>query len=179
MTDVPTTEAPSVFVPSGRPVLRFVAALVGVAAVFAAVWWSGLFAARVDVSVSDGFDRRTNTGVAVITVRNEGPLRARVSRPTLWSWPDSGQSFEPPVRVTTQSQGRDRVDGGDTTRFTLRYAVDCEGYDRARNTERGAVSPSLRLRLHAQGRLGSGRSIDHAPIALIGACGDPVGSAGE
>lgn len=177
MTDVPTTQAP-VFVLSGRPVLRFVAALVGVAAVFAALWWSGLFAARVDASVSNGFDRRTNTGVAVVTVRNEGPLRARVSRLTLWSRPDAEHYFEAPARVTAQSQGRDRVDGGGTTRFTVRYAVDCEGYDRARNTERGAVSTSLRLRLHAQGVLGSGRSIAHAEIPLVGACGDPVDSGG-
>jgi hypothetical protein len=180
VTGVPTTEAPSVFVPSGRPVVRFVAVLAGVAAVFVVLWWSGLFAARVDISVSAGFDRQTNTGVAVVMVRNEGSLRARVGPLTLWSRPDSGRYYEPPVRVTGQAPRREvRVDGGDTTRFTVRYAVDCAEYDRARDSERGAVGPSLRLRLHAEGVVGSGRSITHAEVALVGACGDPIDLEGE
>ena len=180
MTAVTPTEVPTDFAPSGRPVVRFVAVLMGVAVVFVGMWWSGLFAARVHISVVDGFDRRTNTGIARVTVQNEGALGARVGPLTLWTWPDSNPSFEPPVRVTGQAPARKvRVDAGDVARFTVRYSVDCEGYDRARNSERGALSPGLRLRLHAQGHLGAGRSITHAEIALVGACGDPIDVEGE
>ena len=180
MTGVPTAEAPSVFVPSGRPVTRFVVMLASVAAVFALLGWSGLFAARVHISVADGFDRQTNTGVAVVTVKNEGPLRMQVGPLTLASRPDAGRYYEPPIRVTGQAPREDvRVDGNHTTRFTVRYEVDCTEYDRARNSERGAVSPALRPRLRAQGFLGSGRSITHAEVALVGACGDPIDAEGE
>jgi hypothetical protein len=167
-------EAPSVFVPTGRPVARFVAVLGGVAAAFAALWWSGLFATRVEMSVSDRFDRQTNSGVAFVTVRNRGPLPARVAPPQLAS--RQGRYFEPPVRLIVQAPARQvRLDGGDTTRFTVRFVVDCFGYDRARNTERGVVSASLRPRLRVKGSLGAARSIGRDEIVLPGACGEPIG----
>jgi hypothetical protein len=176
---LPTTEAPSAFVPSGRPVVRFVVMLASVAAVFAGLGWSGVFAARVHVSVSDEFDPLTNTGIAVVDVRNEGPLGTRVGPLTLSSRRDGGSSYEPLVRVTGKAPRREvRLDSDDTMRFTVRYAVECTGYDRARNSERGAVSPSLRLRLHTRGFLGSGRSISASDVALVGACGDPIAPGG-
>jgi hypothetical protein len=173
VTDVPAPEAPTVFAPTGRPVVRFVVVLTGVAAVFAALWWCGLFAARVEVSVSERFDPATNSGIALVTVRNEGPLPVRVLPPR--QAPRQGRYFEPPVRLSAPAPARQvRVDGGDTARFTVRYSVDCSGYDRARHTERGAVSPSLRLRLDVKGPMGTARPSTHDEIALAGACGDPI-----
>ena len=171
--------APSVVVPTARPVVRFVAVLGGVAVVLVALWWSGLVAARVELSVSDRFDRRTNEGVALLTVRNAGPLRVRVAPPR--QAPRPGPSyFEPPVRLSVEAPARPvRVEAGGSTRFIVRYTVDCSGYARAGNTERGAVSPSLRLRVRVEGFLGMARSRTHDEVALVGACGDPVDAAEE
>ena len=71
--------APSVFVPTGRPVVRFVAVLGGVAVVLVALWWSGLVAARVELSVVGPLRPADQQGVALLTVRNEGPLPVRVA----------------------------------------------------------------------------------------------------
>jgi hypothetical protein len=172
VSDVPVPEAPPVFVPTGRPVVRFVVALTGVAAVFGALWWCGLFAARVEVSVSSRFDPGTDRGTAIVTVRNEAPLPARVLPPR--QAPRHG-AFEPPVRLSVHAPARQvRVDGGDSANFTIRYWVDCSGYDRARHTERGAVSPSLRLRLDVKGPVGAARPSTYDEVALMGACGDPI-----
>ncbi|MDX6720466.1 MAG: hypothetical protein QOJ63_2720 [Solirubrobacteraceae bacterium] len=173
MTDRPTGDAEHVFAATGRPVVRFVALLCAAAAILVALWWTGVFAARVTISVRDGFDRRTNTGVAVVAVRNEGRLPVRVGPPRLAARGDR-RYFEPPVRVTRRSPvAAVRTTAGDAARFTVGYAVDCRDVDRRRRSQRGAVSPELRLR----GALGTARSTTRE-VALAGACGEPSGDRG-
>lgn len=175
-TPVPPNEpeAPIGFVPSGRPVLRFVAVLTILTVGFTALWWSGLVAARVDLAVGGGFNSRTNRGMAVVTVRNRGPLFAEVSPPVASPRSD-GAAFRPPVRVTGLSHAKAvHLRGGELVRFTVNYAIDCSGYAKAANSERGAVGPVLRLGVHVEGPLGSGRTITHAEQALGPSCFEPA-----
>ena len=178
MTNAARTQATSAFVPTGRPVIRFVAALSGIAAVFAALWWSGLVAPRLAVTVSGDFDHRTNTGVATVSVHNQGPLAARVASMELPPTPGSDY-FEPPVQLMDQPLAQPvHIDGGDTARFNVRYAVDCDGADRARNSERGYVTPRLRIRLRVEGPVGAEQSVPAVEQrALSGACGEPIDEA--
>lgn len=61
----------------GRPVIRFVAALSIVAAALGALWWTGLFAPRVHVTVARVDAARR---VAVVVVRNDAPVAVEVER---------------------------------------------------------------------------------------------------
>lgn len=177
MTDRPTADAELVFAPVGRPVLRFVALLCAAAAILVALWWSGVFAARTSIAVRDGFDRRTNTGTAVVAVRNEGRLPVRVGPPRLAARGDR-RYFEPPVRVTRRSAVTPvRTAAGGVARFHFGYAVDCRDVARWRTSERGVLSPELRIRVRLRGILATARSATRE-VALAGACGEPPGHRG-
>src|SRR4051812_8806048 len=110
-----------VFVPRGRPVLRFVSVLTGIAIVATAVWWAGLAAARVDLSIDSRFDAASNSGAALVTMHNRAPLEAWVSE--VGVAPDShGRSY---VRLIARDRdGVLHLRGGTRQRVTITYTVD-------------------------------------------------------
>jgi hypothetical protein len=161
VTQSSATTSP-VFVPTGRPVARFVAGLAALSAVFALLWWTGLFNARLEVSVTNGsFQRDTGTGQAEARIHNPAPLTATVRRVD-----QSG----PWVHVTAEPTDEVRLRGGATTTITVRYTVDCAGYDRAFRTPAGTTGPDLALRLRVHGPLGGQRWLQAVAIGLAGAC---------
>ncbi|CAN5258380.1 hypothetical protein BH18ACT4_BH18ACT4_11460 [soil metagenome] len=173
MTETSQADAAPAFAPTGPPVVCFFAVLAAVAAVFAALWWSGLVAARVSIDVSNDFDRRSGTGVAEVVVRNVGPLPVDVGPLELSSRPD-GRNMEPPVVLEGGAPPvLARLKSGDEVRVTVRYSVDCEGVNLG-DDEGGYADPSLRVRLRAEGAVGVGRPVDADEAVLAGACGQPV-----
>jgi hypothetical protein len=144
VSDVQVAEA--VFVPTGRPVVRFVAAVAAIAIVCAVTWGSALFNARVEVTFQSW--QAAPVGTAVVAVHNQGPTTARVRVR------DVNERFvhlTAPVREV-------RIAGDATGHLSVHYRVDCAGYERAVDTPAGATSPSLRLVVVAAGPLGGGHS---------------------
>lgn len=167
-----TNEPGQLFVPTRRPVVRFVATLAAVAVVLAGLWWSGLFAARVRVNLSNSFDASSNTGVAVVVVRNQGPFPARVGTLGLATTP-GGSYRTPQLRLSGLPSPQVRLGGGQSARFTVTYTVDCAGAERARNSPGGYVTPDLDVRASVRGPAGTVRSAG-ARSVLTGACGEPI-----
>jgi hypothetical protein len=174
MSDPTTSATATGFVPSGHPVRRFVAGLAAVAAVFVALWWTGLVAPRLELSVDDRFDPGARQGEAVVTVRNQAPLPATVEPPELRDRWGGSSAEEIVVRQTGVTPDHEmRVEGGSVATFTVRFTVDCDRYHRAVNTVSGATDPALELRLRAQGPLGGDRrALSYTNLAR--ACGLPV-----
>lgn len=168
------TTAMPVFVPTSRPIARFATALMIIGAVAAALWWSGLFAARVDIVVSEGFDPSESSGTAVVSLTNEGPLDVHATGVDLEARRD-GRFYEPPVRlVDQQPDGRIAIPAGGSVRFTIRYIVDCGDADRLRRSEGSYVTPSLRVRVDVEGAVAGDRAVRSPELALNGACEEPI-----
>jgi hypothetical protein len=139
----------AVFVPAGRPVVRFVAALAGIALVFAGLWATGLIAARVHVTVHHGpVDAQTNGGSVSIELRNAAFLSARVDRVDLVA--DN-------IRRTTAFRPR-LIDGRGRVELRVPFVVDCGAAVRARL--RHAPLSALTIRVHVQGAAGLGRWVN-------------------
>jgi hypothetical protein len=170
MTQPSAGPAP-VFAPTGRPVARFVAGLAALSAVFALLWWTGLFSARLGVSTPTGsFQRDTDTGQAQVEIHNRAPLAATVRRV---------EQVGPWVHITAwEPAGELRLRGGATTTITVHYTVDCTGYDRATRTPAGTTGPDLGLRLRVHGAVGGERWLHTTAIGLSGACGQPIDTPG-
>src|SRR5581483_31255 len=120
-----------VFVPSGRPVLRFVSVLGGLAVVLLALSWTGAIAPRVQLRViRSTFDNPAQSGTVTLTVTNRGPAAAYVGRVT---------SGNPYVHVAPAGTARvRRIGGGTSERINFSYRFDCAGF---------APSPELRIRV--------------------------------
>jgi hypothetical protein len=154
------------FVPRGHPVARFVGVLAVVAVVLVAIWATGLFAPRVEVSSSTGaLNLLTHVGWTEIDVRNQGLLPARVRRVEV---------VDRYVRTTGQSLLDVRVRPGRTVHLRVRFAVDCARYEREQAPVLGAIEPRLLLRLHLEGLAGTERVATHDDsYTLSDACGPP------
>jgi hypothetical protein len=156
----------TVFVPVGSPVRRFVGGLAAVAVFFGLVWWSGLVAARVEVTVAEQrFDPVANIGSAAVFMRNEGELRARVENLRFAGAYVSVVGRPSPAGPFT-------LGPGDFVRVVVEYTVDCARYARDAMTPRGVTSPSLRVRVRVVGAVGAGRSVEREMV-VSGACGEP------
>ena len=161
MTDA-TTAAPAVFIPRNRPVARFVAVLASVSVALIAVWATGLFNPRVELTV----DRWRMTGVdgaAVVEVRNQGPTQAHVRVE------DIDDRF---VRLTEPGVEL-HVGPRKTARVDVPFSVDCDAYQRATRTAAGTTDPGLRLEVRARGALGPGHVVSLHPtdeVNLATAC---------
>lgn len=162
----PSAGTAPVFVPTGRPVVRFVAWLAALSAVFALLWWTGMFSARLGVSTSRGsFQRDTNTGQAEVEIHNRAVLAATISRV---------EQAGPWLHVTAwEPAGELRQRGGATTTVTVHYTVDCAGYHRATLTRAGTTGPDLVLGLRVAGYLGGERRLRTMAIGLP-ACGQSI-----
>lgn len=161
MTEVSST-TPTVFVPRGRPVVRFVAAIALVSAALTVVWATGLFNPRVEVAL-DRWTMSGGDGEAVVVIRNEGPTQAHVRVEEL---NDPFAHFTSPIVELHIGPGKEG-------RVELPFTVDCDAYETARRSSRGATDPSLRLVVRARGALGPGHLISWSPsdeVDLAAAC---------
>lgn len=148
------------FVPSGRPVARFVTALVAIALVLVAVAWSGLFAPRVRVSVDQGtFDQVTKHGTAVVMIHNLGPASARIDKVRL-----AGRYVRSTPPRYDRSMKRDA-----RARVAATYSIDCDAY-RA-DLPKGATDPALQVRVHVVGAGASGRWVRAESTGSSNFCG--------
>jgi hypothetical protein len=138
-----TTGIDGAFVPKGRPVARFVAAIAVASGVLTVLWWSALCNPRVDISIRRS-DASAARGNAVLSVRNAGPTAVRVQVV------DVNDRF---VRLTAPSPIV-AVGPRHTERVTVQYVVDCAAYHAAEKTPRGATTPALRLRVRTRAPLG-------------------------
>lgn len=152
-----------VFVPSGRPVLRFVSVLGGLAVVLLALSWTGALAPRVQLRViRSTFDNPAQSGTVTLTVTNRGPAAAYVGRVT---------SGNPYVHVAPAGTARvRRIGGGTSERINFSYRFDCAGF---------APSPELRIRVYVRGVFGVGRwltvwSSPEAPMCFSGRPNPPL-----
>lgn len=102
MTDVAVTRP--VFVPSGRPVRRFVVAQLLLALLFGALWWSGLTAPRLNASTeSTTYDERNGVVTARVRVFNNAPLTEEVRSVAVGD--------EPAMLESVRVDGRDSAGG--------------------------------------------------------------------
>jgi len=78
MTDLQTNR-PS-YVPTGRPVRRFVVAQVALATLFGALWWSGLVAPRLGLGskANGSYELASGRATATLTLRNASPFAMEV-----------------------------------------------------------------------------------------------------
>jgi hypothetical protein len=158
-----TTRTDEAFVPVGHPVARFVGVMAVVAALLVAVWWTGVFAARLTVSVTSAqIVTQAGPGVATIDVRNRGRVAAHVGfelQPSRFVQ-DVGA---PLPNVAT-------IGGAQTVTVRVRYRIDCAAYDRAKRTPKGVTTPELRFDVRAKM---SGHTV-HIREPLNGACGEEL-----
>jgi hypothetical protein len=157
-TQASTDEA--VFEPRGRPVRRFVVAIVVACAVLIAIWWAGLFAPRIGVLVTSAqIATDARPGTATIDLNNRGRVAVRVAVELLPT------RYVKPVGPAGPSH---TSIGGRTTRtVAVHYLIDCAAFLRDANTPRAVPSPDLRIVVKAD--LGGWSTTTGEP--LNGACG--------
>lgn len=109
----------TVFVPTGNPVSRFVAALAAVGVAASALWFSGLAAPRLAVvsaatatAAVDAAPRR----VLTLRLRNEGPLPVEVR---------GFRARDGRVSIGSARSGAVRLGGGEAATFEVDHLVDC------------------------------------------------------
>jgi hypothetical protein len=162
-TSVGADQADVAFVPSGRPVARFVTVLAVTAVLLTALSWSGLMAPHAHVEMT--FRRyvgMTRSGVSVLLVRNQGPMRAELAEVA---------SGDPYVRITrTTPATPQRINAGDVVRINVEYSVDCARFARDRSTSHGATEPNVAARVRVQGAVGRGRWINASGGPSGGLC---------
>lgn len=131
------------FVPTGRPVVRFVSVLGALMAVLAAFSWSGAASPHVAVQlVEESFDNPRQSGTVVVVVTNRGPAAAYVDRIT-----SGNRSVHV---VASRGAGGRRVSGGAAVRVTFAFTFDCAGF---------APLPVLDIRVRVRALVGLTRSI--------------------
>jgi len=111
------------FVPTARPVRRFVAVLAVVAVVFGALWWSGYAAPRISAkAVGVHVDPATGRASTLLELRNDAPTSVVVR--------DLGVDYD---GITLGRYGRDGQDvtgdlelpGGTSTGVAVDVEVSC------------------------------------------------------
>jgi hypothetical protein len=163
MSDATTATDETVFVPRGRPVLRFVTALVLFTALLGVIWETGMFNPRLELTV-ESF-QLISPGEAVVNVRNQGRVQARVRVVGL-----DGRL----VRLAAPSR-EVRLSGGASGRLVVRYNVDCAAYEAGRATPTGETTPVLRLVVRARGPIGPDRERRWPrgdEVSLAAVCGE-------
>ena len=141
MIDASAAEA--VFVPRGRPVARFVAAIGLLGAALAVVWVTGVANPRLELSL-EGWEGNADDGRGVLVVRNQGLTAARVRVVRV------GDEFVRLARPVSEL----RVGANQTRRVAFHFVVDCAAHDRATRNSVGAPDPALPLVVQARGPLG-------------------------
>ena len=157
------------FVPRGRPVARFVAVVVLMGAVLAAIWATGAANPRLELAF-DSWEGTVREGRAVLVVRNEGLTDARVHIV------DVADAYVRLARDVPEVE----LDGGEVRRFTLHYVVDCPGFQRNTQTPGGATDPGLALVVRTKGPIGPSHQLRWGSDALsLGAtCEPPLSTPG-
>lgn len=142
MTHVDVDRADALFVPSGRPVARFVTGLAVIFVLLGVLAWSGLVAPHVAVHVSaNTYSIPARSGEVWAVVENRGPSPAYIGPIT------SGNRFV--HLVSSRGAVGRRVDGGASTRVAFAFKIDC-GF---------ASRPDLDVRVRVRGVAGLGRSL--------------------
>lgn len=115
------THRPS-YVPTGRPVRRFVVAQVVLAVLFAALWWSGLVAPRLGSRLrSTGpYDRASGQVTAKLDLHNTSPVAVEVRSVTL----GDGRLKVDSVQVNGRdiATGGHRLAGGGVATMVIEFA---------------------------------------------------------
>jgi len=155
------------YVPAGRPVARFGLALVILALLCGALWWSALAAPRLSIGNGShgSYDPATGRATATVELRNTSPATVEIRAVSL----GDGRLTIDSVSVG----GRDlagagrRLAGGGTATMVISFTCRPEGDDRAPAPR---WSPLTRLHVTVRTPIGLDRTPTAGRIPLFPAC---------
>jgi hypothetical protein len=135
----------AVYLPTGRPVARFVIAQVVVAVLLGALWWTGLAAPRLSLRESDGsYNTVSGRTTATVQLRNLSPLAVEVRRASLGDGRLTLDSVTVDGRELAGASGR--IPGGETATMVLVYTC-LPGAGNGAPSPPSPRGPTMRLHL--------------------------------
>jgi len=163
MTDLQTQRPP--YVPTGRPVRRFVVAQVVLVALFGALWWSGLVAPRLGLGdrANGSYELASGRATATVTLRNESPAAVEVLGASL----GDGRVPVASMRVDGRDVGThgEQLAGGQSATVVIEfYCRPSPGEERS--PARPSVSTRGLLRVTVRTPMGLERTRTAGPVEL-------------